>query len=117
MQHERRARRGTSAPQTTAMNGSGGSGGSGDEPADEIVLEGLADYDQAVAEIDAIIAQLEDGQRSLDEEMRLYERAMRLTRACDQLLAGAELRIEKLRAEIGAGASSFALDDFDLDDE
>ena len=114
MQHERRARRGTSAPQTTAMNGSGGSG---DGPADEIVLEGLADYDQAGAEIDAIIAQLEDGQRSLDEEMRLYERAMRLTRACDQLLAGAELRIEKLRAEMGAGASSFALDDFDLDDE
>ena len=109
MQNERRARRGSSA--TPRANGSG------QAPADEITLEGLADYDQAIAEIDTIIAQLEDGQRSLDEEMRLYERAMRLARACDQLLAGAELRIEKLRAEMGESASSFTLEDFELDDE
>ena len=49
--------------------------------------------------------------------MRLYERAMRLARACDQLLAGAELRIEKLRAEMGEDASTFTLEDFELDDE
>jgi exodeoxyribonuclease VII small subunit len=109
MQNERRARRGSSA--TTRANGSG------QAPADEITLEGLADYDQAIAEIDAIIVQLEDGQRSLDEEMRLYERAMRLARACDQLLAGAELRIEKLRAEMGESETSFTLEDFELDDE
>ena len=109
MRNERRAQRGSSA--TSQANGAG------QPPADEITLGGLADYDQAVAEIDTIIAQLEDGQRSLDEEMRLYERAMRLARACDQLLAGAELRIEKLRAEMGEDASTFMLEDFDLDDE
>ena len=109
MQNERRARRASSA--ATPANGSS------EPPADEISLAGLADYDQAIAEIDAIIAQLEDGQRSLDEEMRLYERAMRLARACDQLLAGAELRIEKLRVEMGEDASTFTLEDFELDDE
>ena len=109
MQNERRTRRGSATP--TQANGSG------QPSADEIVLEGLADYDQAIAEIDTIIAQLEDGQRSLDEEMRLYERAMRLAQACDQLLAGAELRIEKLRADLGEGVSSFTLEDFELDDE
>ena len=109
MQNERRGRRGSATPAQA--------NGSGQAPVDAIALEGLADYDQAIAEIDTIIAQLEDGQRSLDEEMRLYERAMRLARACDDLLAGAELRIEKLRANLGEGVSSFTLEDFELDDE
>ena len=108
MQGERRARRGSS--RTPLMNGS-------DQSPDAIVLEGLADYDKAIAEIDAIIAQLEDGQHSLDEEMRLYERAMRLAHACDQLLQGAELRVEKLRADLGAETASFTLEDFTIDDE
>ena len=65
MQGERRTRRGSS--RSPLMNGS-------DQAPDAIVLEGLADYDKAIAEIDAIIAQLEDGQHSLDEEMRLIAR-------------------------------------------
>lgn len=108
MQGERRTRRGSS--RSSLMNGS-------DQAPDAIVLEGLADYDKAIAEIDAIIAQLEDGQHSLDEEMRLYEHAMRLAHACDQLLQGAELRIEKLRADLGADTASFTLEDFAIDDE
>ena len=70
-----------------------------------------------MTEIDDIIARLEDGQHSLDEEMRLYERAMRLAHACDQLLQNAELRVEKLRADLSAGEASFALEDFDIDEE
>lgn len=108
MQGERRTRRGSS--RSSLMNGS-------DQAPDAIVLEGLADYDKAIAEIDAIIAQLEDGQHSLDEEMRLYEHAMRLAHACDQLLQGAELRVEKLRADLGADTASFTLEDFAIDDE
>ena len=108
MQRERPARRGSSrAPHTDGS----------DEPLEAITLTGLADYDQAIAEIDAIIAQLEGGQHALDEEMRLYERAMRLAAACDHLLQGAELRVEKLRAEMGAETSSFVLESFEMDDE
>jgi exodeoxyribonuclease VII small subunit len=94
-------------------------GASGDELPDEpIALAGLADYDKAMAEVDTIIAQLEDGQHSLDEEMRLYERAMRLAYACDQLLQNAELRVEKLRADLSAGTTtSFTLEAFEIDDE
>ncbi len=105
MQRERRGRR---------ANGSDPSPSS--QPAD-VSLNGLADYDKAMAEIDDIIAQLEDGQHSLDEEMQLYERAMRLAHACDQLLQSAELRVEKLRSDLSAGQASFTLEDFDIDDE
>lgn len=108
MQNERRARRSSARP--PLVNGS-------DQPSEVITLESLADYDKAMAEIDEIIAQLEDGQHSLDEEMRLYERAMRLAHACDQQLQRAELRVEKLRADLSAETPSFTLEDFELDDE
>jgi exodeoxyribonuclease VII small subunit len=108
MQRERPSRRGSS--RSPLVNGS-------DQPPETIALAGLADYDKAIAEIDAIIAQLEDGQHSLDEEMRLYEHAMRLAHACDQLLQGAELRVEKLRSDLGTETPSFILEDFEIDDE
>jgi exodeoxyribonuclease VII small subunit len=107
MQRERRVRR---------ANGSDPSRSS-PAPAADVALEGLADYDKAMAEIDDIIARLEDGQHSLDDEMHLYERAMRLAHACDQLLQNAELRVEKLRSDLGAGPASFELEDFAIDDE
>jgi exodeoxyribonuclease VII small subunit len=106
MQRERRGRRANgSDPARSSL------------PAADVALDGLADYDKAMAEIDDIIARLEDGQRSLDEEMQLYERAMRLAHACDQLLQNAELRVEKLRADLSAGEASFALEEFDIDEE
>lgn len=83
----------------------------------DIALDGLADYDKAMAEIDDIIARLEDGQHSLDEEMQLYERAMRLAHACDQLLQNAELRVEKLRSDLSIGQTSFTLEDIEIDEE
>lgn len=108
MQSERRSRRGSSqSPLTNGAN----------QSPDAIALTSLADYDTAITEIDAIIAQLEDGQHSLDEEMRLYERAMRLAHACDQLLQGAELRVDKLRADLSTETVSFSLEEFELDDE
>ncbi len=108
MQRERRT--------TRRANGSDPSspGSSPSSAATDVTLSGLADYDMAMAEIDAIIAQLEDGQHSLNEEMQFYERAMRLAHACDQLLQNAELRVEKLRSDL---STSFTLEDFDLDDE
>ncbi len=105
MQRERRGRRANGSDPSRSPS-----------PAD-ISLDGLADYDKAMTEIDDIIAQLEDGQHSLDEEMQLYERAMRLAHACDQLLQNAELRVEKLRSDLSAGQASFALENFDIDDE
>ena len=108
MQRERPSRRGSS--RSPLVNGS-------NQAPEAIALAGLADYDKAIVEIDAIIAQLEDGQHSLDEEMRLYEHAMRLAHACDQLLQGAELRVEKLRSDLGTETPSFVLEDFEIDDE
>jgi exodeoxyribonuclease VII small subunit len=107
MQRERRGRR---------ANGSDPSLSSS-PPATDVTLEGLADYDKAMTEIDDIIARLEDGQHSLDEEMQLYERAMRLAHACDQLLQNAELRVEKLRSDLSIGQTSFTLEDIEIDEE
>ncbi|HEX5547311.1 MAG TPA: exodeoxyribonuclease VII small subunit, partial [Ktedonobacterales bacterium] len=62
MQRERRGRRANGSDPALST------------PAADVTLDGLADYDKAMAEIDDIIARLEDGQHSLDEEMQLYER-------------------------------------------
>ncbi len=105
MQRERRGRR------------ANGSDPSLSAPSADIALDGLGDYDKAMAEIDDIIARLEDGQHSLDEEMQLYERAMRLAHACDQLLQNAELRVEKLRSDLSIGQTSFTLEDIEIDEE
>jgi exodeoxyribonuclease VII small subunit len=105
MQRERRGRRASGSDPSLAAASA------------DIALDGLADYDKAMAEIDDIIARLEDGQLSLDEEMQLYERAMRLAHACDQLLQNAELRVEKLRSDLSTGQASFVLEDFDIDEE
>jgi exodeoxyribonuclease VII small subunit len=105
MQRERRGRRTNGAdPSLSAASA-------------DVSLNGLADYDKAMTEIDDIIARLEDGQHSLDEEMQLYERAMRLAHACDQLLQNAELRVEKLRSDLSVGQTSFTLEAFDIDEE
>ena len=107
MQSGRHSRRGASRPSLVDRS---------NQPSETIVLEGLADYDKAMGEIDAIIAQLEDGQHSLDEEIRLYERAMRLAHACDQVLQSAELRVETLRSDLSAEVASFTLEDFETEE-
>ncbi len=61
----------------------------------------LADvsFEKAVAELESIVARLERGDVALEESIAIYERGEALKKHCEQLLAAAENRIEKIRLD------------------
>lgn len=62
------------------------------EPAD---IAGLS-FEQALAELEQIVARLESGQAPLEDSIQLYERGASLKAHCEQRLAAARLRVEKI---------------------
>jgi len=84
-------------------------------------------FEAALEELDRIVEALEGERLPLDESLALNERGVHLTRRCQELLDGAELRVERLRAATdgegagrpgtnGAARAAFTLEDFE-DDE
>ncbi len=57
-------------------------------------------FEKSVEELDAIVQKMESGELSLDESLQLFEQGVKLTRSCQQTLAQAEAKIEKLMAEV-----------------
>ncbi|WP_292530850.1 exodeoxyribonuclease VII small subunit [Methylocystis sp.] len=53
-------------------------------------------FEQAMQELERIVGDLEKGAVSLDESVRLYARGKALQARCENLLAEAESRIEKI---------------------
>jgi exodeoxyribonuclease VII small subunit len=53
-------------------------------------------FETALAELEAIVDRLEKGAVALEDSIKLYERGEELKKHCDQLLANAEMRIEKI---------------------
>jgi exodeoxyribonuclease VII small subunit len=93
--------------------------------ADTASLAALS-FEAALEELDRVVAALEDGQPGLDDSLSLYERGMRLAQRCQELLDGAELRVQRLRpaggdagAEIGAEREerAYLLEAFEDDQE
>jgi len=79
-------------------------------------------FEVALAQLDEIVATLEDGRLPLDDALALFERGVRLARRCQAHLDTAELRVERLRVESSLGDpdaadATYALEDFDEDDE
>ena len=58
-------------------------------------------FDDALAQLQATVAELEAGGQPLEEAIALYERGVALQARCEQLLAGAELRVQQLVARAG----------------
>ena len=56
-------------------------------------------FEKAVAELESIVARLERGDVALEESIAIYERGEALKKHCEQLLAAAENRIEKIRLD------------------
>lgn len=81
------------------------------EPA--IALQG-ADFEAALAELEAIVEALEQGDLSLDESLQRFERGVQLTRACQTALKNAEQKVEVLLRKTGA-AGEFETAPFDPD--
>jgi len=62
---------------------------------DEKPIEELT-FEEALTTLEQVVEQIESNELSLDETLRLYERGAQLARRCDELLEGAELRVEEL---------------------
>lgn len=53
-------------------------------------------FEDALKELEAIVQQLERGQVKLDEAIAAYERGAYLKRHCEQRLAEAKMKVEKI---------------------
>ena len=58
-----------------------------------------ADFESAVKRLEQIVGRLERGEAPLDEGIALFTEGMELARRCNELLAGAEERIQRLIGE------------------
>lgn len=95
----------------TSLNGSSTPPPPQDEP--------LA-FEEALGRLDETVNALESGQLPLEEALRLYEEGVRLARRCQEMLDRAELRIQRLSLDDGAGTqdggeSIYILEPFDPD--
>jgi exodeoxyribonuclease VII small subunit len=57
-------------------------------------------FENSIQELDTIVERMESGELSLDESLKLFEQGVKLTRSCQQTLAEAEAKIEKLMADV-----------------
>jgi exodeoxyribonuclease VII small subunit len=53
-------------------------------------------FEKAIEELESIVKRLEEGKVPLDESVAIYERGEVLKRRCEELLAQAEARVNKL---------------------
>lgn len=62
-------------------------------------------FEAAFAELQHVVEQLETGGLDLERTVLLFDRGTALAHACDQLIAGAELRVTRLTAETASPLS------------
>ena len=53
-------------------------------------------FERAIEELEGIVKRLEEGKVPLEESVAIYERGEALKRRCEELLAQAEARVEKI---------------------
>ncbi len=82
---------------------------SADEPAASTPVAELS-FEQALGELEAIVDRLDRGEIPLEQSIAAYERGTALRRHCEQKLAEARLRVERLVEDEGGEVSSAALD-------
>ncbi len=57
-------------------------------------------FENVIGELERLVEQLEAGQLPLDEALSLYERGVKLARVGNELLEGAERRVEELQQSL-----------------
>ncbi len=55
-------------------------------------------FEDALKELELTVKKLESGETTLEESMELFEKGVGLTKECQKLLEGAELKVTKLLA-------------------
>ena len=66
----------------------------------DIKLEDLT-FEQALGRLDEAVQSLEQGGLALNDATRLYEDGMKLARMCSEMLASAELRVNRIQTAYG----------------
>lgn len=69
-------------------------------------------FEKSLEKLEEIVSKLEDGDLSLDESLKLFEEGVKLSRECQEKLASAERKIQKLTDD---GDGSFELSDISPD--
>ncbi len=67
-------------------------------------------FEAALKELEGIVAKLERGDVALEESIAIYERGEALKKRCEALLAQAEERVEKIRAQEGKAVGTEPFD-------
>jgi exodeoxyribonuclease VII small subunit len=75
------------------------------EPALPKDIAGLS-FEDALKELESIVTQLEQGKVKLDEAITAYERGALLKRHCEQKLAEAKMKVEKIHFSPDGSVSS-----------
>lgn len=73
-----------------------------------------ATFENSYKQLEEIVRKLEAGQLTLDESTGLFEDGMKLAKRCNELLTGAELKIQRLQAQF-AEQMNLVPDDEDSD--
>jgi exodeoxyribonuclease VII small subunit len=85
------------------------------QEAEESSVDQPLAFEEALGRLDEAVTALESGNLPLEDALDLYEQGIRLAQRCQELLDHAELRVRRLQVVEGEGATSYVLDDFDLD--
>ena len=56
-------------------------------------------FEEALSQLESIVRQLEEGKIPLEEAVRAYEKGAHLRQHCEEKLAQARLRIEKISTD------------------
>lgn len=56
----------------------------------------VADFEQALGELESLVERMEHGDLSLDDSLGAFERGIALYRQCQQALDRAELKVKQL---------------------
>jgi exodeoxyribonuclease VII small subunit len=68
-------------------------------------------FERAIEELESIVKRLEEGKVPLEESVAIYERGEALKRRCEELLAHAEARVNKIvRDSAGKATGTEPLD-------
>lgn len=81
----------------------------------EINLDDLT-FEQALQRLDETVQSLEKGGLALNDATRLYEDGMKLARMCSEMLASAELRINRIQTAFGEQMRFLAEDGDEYED-
>ena len=54
-------------------------------------------FEEAFTGLESVVRRLESGQMSLDQSTALFEEGMKLAKECNEMLNGAELKIQRLQ--------------------